>query len=417
MSAKKTDISQIRKYLKGELDARAMHQLEREALDDPFLMDAIEGYSMQHTDQQAQLDELQQKLQQRVSKGKVYQMPYRMVIGIAASVLIILSATYLLWPSRRRAQVKQIAAAIPKTPAPATLPDTVSNPLNQQQLAANTVPATKRNLPQPDQVSQATNPSNPANSHLAAMAVTTNAMPAADVKKPDTVMARSSIPNDSLNTNMALAAIKQPSASNPEPVKMMRAAVMAKAMSTINGLVSDETGHPLAGTSVTEKGKTEGVKTDSKGKFSIPGHDGELLNITHQGYDTKEVKGDTHDSLNVILRSANQSISEMVAIGFGRAPAAAQQTKTAHPQIGWDKYNAYLKTLAVVYDGHPGMVKLSFTIDDKGRLDNFKITRSVTPATDQSAINMVKNGPAWLPNVNGKTTTISLKIEFKQQQP
>jgi len=43
--SKQTDISQqIRKYLNGELDARAMHQLEKEAQNDPFLMEALEGY-------------------------------------------------------------------------------------------------------------------------------------------------------------------------------------------------------------------------------------------------------------------------------------------------------------------------------------------------------------------------------------
>ena len=43
MSKHRDDIMQIKKYLAGQLDARAMHQLERRALDDPFLADALEG--------------------------------------------------------------------------------------------------------------------------------------------------------------------------------------------------------------------------------------------------------------------------------------------------------------------------------------------------------------------------------------
>ena len=42
--SREKDILQIRKYLNGELDAAAMHELERRALDDPFLADAIEGF-------------------------------------------------------------------------------------------------------------------------------------------------------------------------------------------------------------------------------------------------------------------------------------------------------------------------------------------------------------------------------------
>ena len=57
MSNKKADISQIRKYLNGELNATAMHQLEQDALDDPFLMDALEGYEVNGKDQQANLHE------------------------------------------------------------------------------------------------------------------------------------------------------------------------------------------------------------------------------------------------------------------------------------------------------------------------------------------------------------------------
>ncbi len=34
----------IRRYLAGELDDKTMHALERQALEDPFLADALEGY-------------------------------------------------------------------------------------------------------------------------------------------------------------------------------------------------------------------------------------------------------------------------------------------------------------------------------------------------------------------------------------
>jgi len=90
-----TDISLIRKYLNGELDAKAMHQLERRAQDDPFLMDALEGYEMAGNDQQMQVDELSARLNQRVSRKERRIIPYR-TIGIAASILIICSVG-VLW--------------------------------------------------------------------------------------------------------------------------------------------------------------------------------------------------------------------------------------------------------------------------------------------------------------------------------
>lgn len=423
MSAKKTDISQIRKYLAGELDAHAMHQLEREALDDPFLMDAIEGYDLQHTDQQAQLDELQSKLQQRVNKGKVHRMPYRFTIAAAASVLVILSVAYLLWPRGRQAPENKTALVLEKRSEPQKHPDTTRKPVASQQLAATmAVPPVSGKTPEQPQVS----PAAPTNPQVSLMAANTAPVALARTMSMDTaastapaIAANQLKKKDSISTTMALAAAKQPAqdiaAPNSEPAKMMRAAVMAKASSKISGMVSSETNRPLAGVSIVEKGKSEGVKTDSKGKFSMPGQDGALLSITYPGYDSKEVKGDTHDSLNIILRPADQSISEMVAIGFGKS-LTTQRIKTAHPQIGWDKYNAYLKTMAIITEGKTGTVRLSFTVDGKGQLSSFRVTKALSPAADEMAISMVKNGPAWSPDVSGATKTISLKIEFKQQR-
>jgi len=39
MTKHEKDISQLKKYLEGKLDARSMYELERRAQDDPFLQD------------------------------------------------------------------------------------------------------------------------------------------------------------------------------------------------------------------------------------------------------------------------------------------------------------------------------------------------------------------------------------------
>ncbi|MFD2144304.1 hypothetical protein [Mucilaginibacter antarcticus] len=70
MGAKKKDILQIDKYLKGQLDAKAMHDMERRAQDDLFLMDALEGFEKVGADQQANLADLETRLANRVAKKK-----------------------------------------------------------------------------------------------------------------------------------------------------------------------------------------------------------------------------------------------------------------------------------------------------------------------------------------------------------
>ena len=89
MSKPGNDISQIEKYLAGKLDARAMHDLERRALDDPFLADAIEGYQQAKGKQRKNLAELSARLQNRRDR-KVLVMTPRMQLSIAASILVII---------------------------------------------------------------------------------------------------------------------------------------------------------------------------------------------------------------------------------------------------------------------------------------------------------------------------------------
>ena len=63
----------IRRYVQGNMSARDMHAIEKAALDDPFLADAIEGMqqALQEHDEvlvTGQLQELQQQLAERTTE-------------------------------------------------------------------------------------------------------------------------------------------------------------------------------------------------------------------------------------------------------------------------------------------------------------------------------------------------------------
>ncbi|MDB5002761.1 MAG: SusC/RagA family TonB-linked outer membrane protein [Mucilaginibacter sp.] len=94
MSAKDPNIAKIGKYLKGQLDARAMHSVEREAQDDPFLMDALEGYEITGKDQERNLIELKERLANRIASQKERSILLWRVLPIAACLLIMFGAGY-----------------------------------------------------------------------------------------------------------------------------------------------------------------------------------------------------------------------------------------------------------------------------------------------------------------------------------
>jgi len=117
----------IHQYLSGELDDKAMHALERQALDDPFLADALEGYAAHGPDQSAQLADLENRLEQRVNrdKGKVRIMYYRW--ASAAAILLILGLSFIwinhqeLTHRRDIAKVSTTEQATPRTQDSAVL--------------------------------------------------------------------------------------------------------------------------------------------------------------------------------------------------------------------------------------------------------------------------------------------------------
>lgn len=111
MSTNRNDISQITDYLKGKLDARAMHELERNAQDDPFLMDALDGFETIGHDQSANLYELKTRLADRVAKKRDRGTLLWRILPMAACLLLLIGGYWLFeipgqQPSHNVANVK-----------------------------------------------------------------------------------------------------------------------------------------------------------------------------------------------------------------------------------------------------------------------------------------------------------------------
>lgn len=109
------DSNVLEDYLDGRLDAHAMHQLEKAALEDPFLAEAIAGL-LQSPRRVQSLSILQKRLQERTAQKPIDKKRWRVTaqrlsIASAAAVLFI-TVSLLFWmrESRNRAQLKENAA-------------------------------------------------------------------------------------------------------------------------------------------------------------------------------------------------------------------------------------------------------------------------------------------------------------------
>lgn len=97
--------SDIWDYLRGDRTGKAANRLEREALSDPFLYEALEGLTRIDADHEHIVCHLQQKLRQR-NHFRRWRYPY----WIAAS-LVILGGIALLWESPLVPEVEELVVA------------------------------------------------------------------------------------------------------------------------------------------------------------------------------------------------------------------------------------------------------------------------------------------------------------------
>ncbi|TKC03725.1 SusC/RagA family TonB-linked outer membrane protein [Pedobacter frigoris] len=107
--------------------------------------------------------------------------------------------------------------------------------------------------------------------------------------------------------------------------------ISAYAQKTVTGKVTDQSGAPLPGVSVLEKGTKNGASTNASGGYSISVKEGATLRFVSIGLTTKEVVVGSSTSLNVVLESSTSDLNEIVVTALGvkrekRALGYATQT-------------------------------------------------------------------------------------------
>ncbi|MDU1889895.1 MAG: TonB-dependent receptor [Dysgonomonas sp.] len=95
---------------------------------------------------------------------------------------------------------------------------------------------------------------------------------------------------------------------------------------TIKGLVVDNTGEPVIGATVKEKGTMNATMTDVSGEFTLSIAQGSVLEVSFVGYITQSVTVSGSDNVRVELKEDQHILDEVVVTGFGLSQKKATLT-------------------------------------------------------------------------------------------
>lgn len=96
--------------------------------------------------------------------------------------------------------------------------------------------------------------------------------------------------------------------------------VSAQGKTMITGVVKDQSGLPMIGVNVIEKGSTNGSITDLDGKYSLQvNKSNTVISFSFIGYLSQEVSAGGKSVLNIVLAEDTKALDEVVVIGYGTA--------------------------------------------------------------------------------------------------
>lgn len=451
----------IRKYLKGELSAREMHDLEKAALDDPFLADALEGLETTPS-HEADMDQLRSRLDARMEKrdeARVVAWWRRPAPRIAAAAVLLvgIGLTTITYFTTGKSKLNVDIDVVKQStrPAPAQPPaksaaanadstvmalDTTASQYYanndkkratkvevESQLARNadherepaSRPTRRAEVPKIARTADSIAPPSIEARSAGSLAVVEIRKPAKTPAAED----RATAPVAATRDADAFAKINTPAFDtlryDTDKAKELKKGYYGNNKPlTFSGRVVDVNNRPLAGALLSVNGYSNvGAKTDAYGNFKFrmrPVDSAQQMTIALNGYKLANVSLNINALGNNIyqLQPSPPQLNEVVVTGYGTrrketlaaAPLDDNNERLdsvwlrVYPITGKLAYQEYLdsakKALRLDSAIH-GQERVSFQVDQKGQISEFKIEQSLSPAHDAGVIQIINGGPAW----------------------
>ncbi len=448
----------IEKYLSGKLSPAEMHALEKKALDDPFLAEAIEGGSaISPDDFIADVKSLQSSISAKANqKGSPQSFYWKWPLRIAAGLLLLAASTFIVLNIvDEKANTNSIA--LNKTeeetqPGISTpgLSDSVSSDdeitVKQEAIQSATEASpekTERRVKEEDQPKETAEETKPnfaldsekPKEHLEEIIVEEKAeadeviispsLAQEELKKDDRAKMKRSV-NEKEDAKRRSADVAQ-SAPSGAPVS----AKIKVPSKIIKGKVTDkDDGLPLPGVNVSVKGASVGTVTDLNGNYQIAIQENQNnVMFSYIGMESQEIaiqKDENATEINVQMAPDVSELSEVVVTGYGTGEEKefeGTMWELTEPVGGKKEYRNYLEKniqypQVALENNIEGKVTVQFTVEPSGLLTDFRVVKSLGSGCDDEVIRLIKEGPKWTPTKrNSEPVKSKAKVKLRFELP
>jgi len=378
-------------YNKGKLSPLDMHKVERHLLNCELCTDATEGFSGISGKQDVHkiVEELKLRIGQQVipetaeQKNKTFRY-----LGIAASIIILLSITYifidrnapadveepevLAFQSKKSEDKSDLGSTKEIEEIPEDLPEIIETPEEEQTMQLQ---PTEESTPQPLQIQ-------PLASQKSLLGAGTTTLP------------------DETSTDLAVSDLV--SASVPSPVASDDTQEMA---------FGDQTGQEDLAFAVEAEEEPLDVSMKSTGIVEREIKT-ELASVE---------KISDNESLETPARARSAQVVDLSGKAIGGAKKARKNMNMdPEPAVGFDAYEVYLREY-VRYPEEAGLnnikgtVVVEFAVKEGSAYSNFKIIQGLGYGCDKEAQRLIKEGPNWNAAIrNGEVVKekVRVSVEF-----
>jgi hypothetical protein len=409
----------IRRYLNNEMSEQEMHAIEKAAMEDPFLADAIDGMKEafdSHGEQQVMLElsNLNSQLADRTRDKKVVPIKFGLIKwSAAAAILLVAGSTYFILNIRKTKEYADSFKASNSQKAGKSN-DVVAD---STPVVAIQPPPAKSRVPVADQrLNKSSNSAiKPAAAESVAILEKRNKDVAAQKKEAFAEDKEQQPTADLIRTDSVSKAVAARAAgiSADKPMDDSDKEIYK----TLQGKIVDPNGNPLSNATITAPKINKAVFSDSNGNFFLPSRESvSEVNISAVGYQNAFYKISETARNQLVLNPSSAALNEVVVTeSKGKIkPALEESDGEATPTIGWVAYNKYLeqsKKLPVSKSNIASYVIVSFNVYSDGTTGKFKIEQPVTDTYNREAIRLIKEGPAWK-LVSGKKARVRLQVRF-----